>query len=80
MSNLKPGWCIEAGRLAGEAEKGNYAVTPPSARRPVGWRPGGIHNPTRGNLVRGAHRAKVTKRAERSLDAALGKTGEEGEE
>lgn len=37
---LRIGWCEEAGRLAGEQERGNYAVTQPSARRPAGWKPG----------------------------------------
>ncbi len=78
MSALRPGWADRAGAEAGAIGRGNYAVTQPSARRPVGWRPGGIYNPTRGNLVRGGEKAKVSKRAERSLDAALGKA--EGEE
>ncbi len=81
MSKAFPiGWCEVAGKAAGEAERNNYAVTPPSARRPSGWRPGTVFNPTRQNQSRGGEQGQKSARVEKSLDSALGKATEGSDE
>ena len=83
MSKQFPiGWCEEAGRSAGEQERGNYAVTQPSARRPSGWKPGRAR-PSSQNALGGHRGAEVTNRKRalsRKLDQHLGVADAEGEE
>lgn len=77
MSDLKPGWCEEAGRQAGELERGER-------RAPVVLRPGQmarhyipvLPEPTPAQRERVRRAGKVSgqrKRIARKLDAVLGK-------
>lgn len=75
---LKPGWCIEAGRLAGEHDKNAYLT----AVRPKTWK-AGTKAQQHERLVRGTEKSKRTtasKVLDRKLDETLGVADAEGEE
>lgn len=71
MSALKPGWCIAAGKAAGEVDRagGDSTVTARGSRRPAHWKPGGG---LRAQARRVAEKSRQSRQARARLDAALG--------
>lgn len=73
-SNLKPGWCEEAGRLAGEAERGENLKPMAPGRHyiPVLPQP----KPDQIQRVKAACKRRHNERKlDRKLDQALGRVG-----
>lgn len=75
-SNLKPGWCVEAGRAAGEAERGGGGNERITVRRP----PNFIVAQRKAALERMRARANQnsnrTRRLARALDETAGNEDE----
>jgi hypothetical protein len=76
---LKPGWCEEAGRLAGIAERGGGPTEAITVRRPRLWKAGTRAQQHERNRRAGVTGGANTKLA-RKLDETLGVADAEGEE
>lgn len=75
-SNLKPGWCEEAGRLAGEKDRGDNLKPMAPGRHYIPVLP----QPSRSqieSIKRSARRRRQQRELSRKLDRELGTVGED---